>query len=174
MHNILFQTICRTGIFMICAQTIAHFRPNESYEKYLKLLVSVMVLIQLFLPIGAFFAGVDTSSGVGQVNEFWESLEQSLEDAGRQAAQMEAMLEQMTLDEVRRHIEEQTARGGQESQTEVETRTKQGVLGPQELEGAEESRTNNASEGTTLEGIAPVEVPDIDIELAPIESIPKE
>ena len=172
MQNVLFRAICRTGIFMICAQTIAHFRPNESYEKYLKLLVSVMVLIQLFLPMGAFFAGVDASSGTGQINEFRESLEQSLEEAGRQAAQMEEMLEQMTLDEVRRHIEEQAAQAGQESRTEVETRAEQGALG--QLDGAEEFRTNNASEGTALEGIAPVEVPAIDIELEPPELIPKE
>ncbi|MDE6926541.1 MAG: hypothetical protein K2P59_15025, partial [Acetatifactor sp.] len=49
--NSLFQTICRIGIFMICAQTVIHFRPQESYEKYLKLLVSAMVLIQMFLPV---------------------------------------------------------------------------------------------------------------------------
>lgn len=107
MHNILFQTICRTGIFMICAQTIVHFRPNESYEKYLKLLVSVMVLIQLFLPVGAFLAGVSGSGG--SIDGFRESLEQSMEEARQQAAQTEAMLEQMTLEEVRRHIEEEAA-----------------------------------------------------------------
>ena len=105
MHNTLFQTICRTGIFMICAQTIVHFRPNESYEKYLKLLVSVMVLIQLFLPVGAFLAGVSGTGG--SINEFRESLEQSMDEARQQAAQTEAMLEQMTLEEVRSHIEEE-------------------------------------------------------------------
>ena len=39
MRNPLFQAICRVGMFMICAQAIVHFRPNEAYEKYLKLLV---------------------------------------------------------------------------------------------------------------------------------------
>ena len=111
MHNILFQTICRTGIFMICAQTITHFRPNESYEKYLKLLVSVMVLIQLFLPVGAFLAGVSGTGG--SIDGFRESLEQSMEEARQQAAQTDAMLEQMTLEEVRRHIEEEAASGEQ-------------------------------------------------------------
>ena len=111
MHNILFQTICRTGIFMICAQTITHFRPNESYEKYLKLLVSVMVLIQLFLPVGAFLAGVSGTDG--SIDGFRESLEQSMEEARQQAAQTDAMLEQMTLEKVRRHIEEEAASGEQ-------------------------------------------------------------
>ena len=57
MGNTLFQAICRMGIFMICAQAVVHFRPKESYEKYLKLLVSVIVLIQVFLPIGSFLLG---------------------------------------------------------------------------------------------------------------------
>ncbi len=46
MQNSLFQAICRVGIFMICAQAIVHFRPQEAYEKYLKLLISVMVLVR--------------------------------------------------------------------------------------------------------------------------------
>ena len=60
MQNLLFQAICRVGIFMICAQAIVHFRPKEAYEKYLKLLVSAMVLVQLFLPLGGGGPGAGT------------------------------------------------------------------------------------------------------------------
>ena len=41
------QTITQIGSFMICAQLMIHFRPDGSYEKYLKFLVSMMVLAQL-------------------------------------------------------------------------------------------------------------------------------
>lgn len=141
MHNILFQTICRTGIFMICAQTITHFRPNESYEKYLKLLVSVMVLIQLFLPVGAFLAGVSGTGG--SIDGFRESLEQSMEEARQQAAQTEAMLEQMTLEEVRRHIEEEAASG--------------------------EAASGEQSEAEEQSDITPVEISPIDVIVEPID-----
>ena len=46
MQSEFFKAICQMGIFMICAQSIVHFRPNASYEKYLKLLVGVLLLIQ--------------------------------------------------------------------------------------------------------------------------------
>lgn len=152
MHNILFQTICRTGIFMICAQTIVHFRPNESYEKYLKLLVSVMVLIQLFLPVGAFLAGV--SGAGGSIEGFRESLEQSMEEARQQAAQTEAMLEQMTLEEVRRHIEEEAASKEREVSEERSA--------PAEQEsGIQDSEDQSA--------IPPVEISPIDVKVEPID-----
>ena len=122
MGNALFQAICRTGIFMICAQAITHFRPQESYEKYLKLLVSAMVLIQLFLPIGGVLAGVDGKTVADRMEEFRESLAESMEEARLQAIEQEALLERMTLEEVRRRMEEQAV---QESQG---TQTRQGTL----------------------------------------------
>ena len=114
MNNPLFQAICRTGIFMICAQAIVQFRPNESYEKYLKLLVSVMILIQLFLPIGRLFTGVGRMEADALSDSFRESLEQEMEEAERQAKEAETLLQQMTLEEVRRRLEEQVAVSGKE------------------------------------------------------------
>lgn len=50
------NVICEIGIFMICTGAIINFRPKASYEKYLKMLVSAMVLVQLFVAIGGFFS----------------------------------------------------------------------------------------------------------------------
>lgn len=107
MKNLLFQAICRTGIFMICAQAIVQFRPHESYEKYLKLLVGVMVLIQLFLPLGRIFLGADKVNTALQLEAFRESLEREMEEAKQRAEETDALLERMTLEEVRRRMEEQ-------------------------------------------------------------------
>ena len=107
MGNALFRAVCRTGIFMICAQAMVHFRPHESYEKYLKLLVSVMVLIQLFLPIGSLFTGIKGQSAAAQFDNFRKSLEQGMETVRQEAEQTDALLEKMTLEEVRRRMEEQ-------------------------------------------------------------------
>ena len=57
MQNSLFQAICRMGIFLICVRTIIHFRPQEAYEKYLRLLAGIMILIQLLLPVGKYLLG---------------------------------------------------------------------------------------------------------------------
>ena len=107
MENVFFRAICRTGIFMICAQALVHFRPQESYEKYLKLLVSVMVLIQLFLPVGNALAGVESLAGADGLSGFLEGMEQSMEEAMLEAEQADELLARMTLEEVRRRMEEQ-------------------------------------------------------------------
>lgn len=73
------RAICRVGIFMICSQTIVHFRPKASYEKYLKMLVSAMILMQIF-------AAVSGSLGKGEESLF--------ERAEYFAAQLEKSIKQ--------------------------------------------------------------------------------
>lgn len=55
MQSSFVKAICQVGTFMICAQAIVHFRPKASYEKYLKMLVSAMILIQLLVSFGGIF-----------------------------------------------------------------------------------------------------------------------
>ena len=110
------------GIFMICAQAVVHFRPKESYEKYLKLLVSVIVLIQVFLPIGSFLLGDGRQNAARALEQFGRELEQGLEDAAGEAAAADELLEQMTLEEVMRRLEEQEgegAQGGSQGQEDI-------------------------------------------------------
>ena len=127
MGNALFRAVCRTGIFMICAQAVVHFRPHESYEKYLKLLVSVMVLIQLFLPIGNLVAGTKGLSAAAQLDNFRKSLEQGMEEARQSAEQTDALLEKMTLEEVRRRMEEQAGLELAPEQEPAEEQTSIGI-----------------------------------------------
>ncbi len=102
----LFQAICRMGIFMICAQAVVHFRPQESYEKYLKLLVSAMVLIQMLLPIGRLLFWGDGGELAAKSEDFLEGLEAEMAAAENRANEADALLEQMTLEEVRQRVEE--------------------------------------------------------------------
>lgn len=114
----LLRTICRIGIFMICAQAIIQFRPREVYEKYLKLLVGVMILIQLFLPLGSFLFGGGMEETLAGLERFRTRMEGELETAAREAEEAEKLLEQMTLEEVRRRMEEQD--GGDSGAGETE------------------------------------------------------
>lgn len=155
MRNAFFQTICRTGIFMICAQAIVHFRPQESYEKYLKLLVSVMVLIQLFLPLGSFLAGIRGEAAVGQLEDFRQSLEQSLEEARQKAEETDSLLERMTLEEVRRRMETQAAES-------AETKTQQ--------PGHQDELTFEPQAGKQTEDVT-IKLQNINVEIESIEPI---
>lgn len=72
------ETIREVGIFIVCAQAIVHFRAKASYEKYLKVLVSIIVLVMLLVPcfrvlgdVESFFDSMDNYesflSGDGQM-----------------------------------------------------------------------------------------------------------
>ena len=146
MQSILFQTICKIGIFMICAQAIIHFRPMETYEKYLKLLVSAMILIQLFLPIGSFLLGGGMEQTLQRLEQLRTQLEKEMDSAAREAADTDKLLEQMTLEEVRKRVEEQ------ERLAE---------------EAGDEKKDGAAGTGELQDGIE--EVPEVTVTVGPIE-----
>ena len=51
MRHELFEIMRRASIFVILAQAVVHFCPKESYEKYLKLFVSLMTITVLIFPL---------------------------------------------------------------------------------------------------------------------------
>lgn len=130
----LLQTICRIGIFMICAQAIIHFRPRETYEKYLKLLVGVMVLIQLFLPVGSFLLGGGMEQTLEGLESFRAQLEQEMETAAREAEAADKLLEQMTLEEIRKRVEEQNIPAEEISEEVEEVPEITVIVGPIEIQ----------------------------------------
>lgn len=83
----LYRVVGQAGIFLICAQTIVHFRARESYEKYLKLLLSVMLLIQLLQPILTIFGGETGKNAQTQAQEFTQELQSVLTQASERAKQ---------------------------------------------------------------------------------------
>lgn len=54
---------------MICAQMLIHFRPGGSYVKYLRLLVSIMILVQLLEPFGNLFGLLEKGELQSQVGK---------------------------------------------------------------------------------------------------------
>lgn len=114
MRGLLLRSICQMGIFVVCAQAIVHFRPDKSYEKYMKLLVSVMILVQIFQPIGSLFRGGGQEEFWDRMHRFQEQLEQGMEQAQGEAARSEELLEEMTLQQVQERLEEFSSEDGQE------------------------------------------------------------
>lgn len=109
----LFRSICQVGIFMICAQAIVHFRPKADYEKYLKILVSVMIFIQIFLPISSVFSKEGQTDILTKAEEFEQRLKQISINAESSALASERLAETFTarqLEELRKESEEQENR----------------------------------------------------------------
>ncbi|MCM1143778.1 MAG: stage III sporulation protein AF [Blautia sp.] len=49
----LVENIQKIGIFMIVAQAVLHFAPGAKYEKYIRLIVGIMILLQFLNPLYA-------------------------------------------------------------------------------------------------------------------------
>lgn len=58
--NALVELIKRIGIFMIAAQAVIHFTPGQKYEKYIRLLVGMMILLQFVMPLHRMVSGAET------------------------------------------------------------------------------------------------------------------
>lgn len=119
MYSEIMKTICQTGIFLVCAQVLVHIRPDKSYEKYLKMLVSAMILLQVFQPISSLLRGGGESL---QERAAWfeEQLNESVKEAGESRRQAEELREQMSLEEVQRRLEEDRETPKQEGGVSVE------------------------------------------------------
>lgn len=142
MQNSFFQAICRIGIFMICVRALIHFRPNESYEKYLRLLAGILIMIQLFLPVGRLFLGKGGQEAAQMLQEFRQELERGMEEATESAAAADALLEQMTLEEIQRRLEEQAS---QEEAEDGNTYPEDRGAGPEDGNASLKDREINAS-----------------------------
>lgn len=119
MGGKLLQIISQVGIFMICAQMILHFKPSESYGKYIKLLISIMVLVQLFLPAMEIFGGRGNGSFQTKIGFYADILDESMEEVNITSVTAEKMLEELTMEEIKSRINNQnTADEGEKTQKE--------------------------------------------------------
>ena len=103
------SVIGQIGIFMICAQALLQFRPKETYGKYLRLLLSAMILIQVVQPISGLFFGGNEQALQKSMEQFQSSIEESMEQAALRAVEAETQLKQRSMLEVQERLVEQEA-----------------------------------------------------------------
>lgn len=118
MGNGLLQTIKQVGIFVICAQMILHFKPAESYGKYMRLLVSIMVLVQLLVPLMSIFLKSDVGSFSDRISYYEEMLSDNMKDISATCADAEKMLNNMTMKEIKTRINNTNSTVQEQSNTE--------------------------------------------------------
>ncbi len=100
MLSNFYDGIFQIGIFMICSQAIMHFRPNGSYKKYIKMLVSVMILVQVFRPISGLLSSGSQDSFEDRVAWFEEQVKVNMEQVSITTVITDEILNKMTLEEV--------------------------------------------------------------------------
>ena len=89
--------IGQIGVFMICAQAVVHFKPKEAYGKYLRLLLGLMVLVQIFSPVYGLLFGEEGMSLTENIWKFQEEMEESMGAAAESSAISGLQLEDMSL-----------------------------------------------------------------------------
>ena len=85
------------AVFMICAQAVIHFRPKEAYGKYLRLLLSVIVLVQILSPVYELFWGLEGTRLTDNIRTFQQEMEKNMEEAAERSADVDVQLEEMNL-----------------------------------------------------------------------------
>ena len=53
----MLKEIGQVASFLVCAGMLLHFRAKESYEKYIRLIISMMLLLLLVQPFFGIMAG---------------------------------------------------------------------------------------------------------------------
>ena len=94
----LLSKIGQIAIFMICARTLLHFRAKESYEKYLKLLVSLMLLVLLVEPLMEFFGKGKEGDFLQRIQDYNYKLQDILENEQLNDEEISEILSHMTTE----------------------------------------------------------------------------
>ena len=97
----LLNSIRQMGVFMICAQALIYFKPKGSYEKYLKLLVSAMILVQLLSPVAALLSGKEGQSLEERIGFYSNSFEQGMGEAALEEYRVEQIRQQLLTTQIR-------------------------------------------------------------------------
>lgn len=100
----ILQTVKQIGVFMICAQVILHFKPSAKYEKYLKLLISVMVLVQIITPVVNLLPGEGSTAFMTRVQEIQAEIDKSMEQLELENTVNEENILNTTLEEIKTRI----------------------------------------------------------------------
>lgn len=93
----LLSKIGQMAIFMICARTLLHFRAKESYEKYLKLLVSLMLLVLLVEPLMDVFGKGEEGECLQRIQSYSYQLQDILENEQLNNEEISEILSHMTM-----------------------------------------------------------------------------
>lgn len=70
----------KVTVFMLAGQIIVHFLPSGGYEKYVKMMISIMVLSQIALPV----LSLGKFDAAGAYDSAMEKYEQEIERIGKQ------------------------------------------------------------------------------------------
>lgn len=89
MVDYLVGVVKQLGIFTVAAQTLLHFCPNKSYEKYIRVLIGSMSIVILVVPLlGLFHEGLE------------QDIQEKIESYGDSLGQLQQQVEEYDYGEL--------------------------------------------------------------------------
>lgn len=101
MGNGLLSLIKQVSVFVICAQMILHFKPTAQYGKYIKLLIGLMVLVQIFVPLMSLFGKGGATAFSERMEYYQKIVADSMTEAGLEGVTTAERVEEMRLEEIK-------------------------------------------------------------------------
>lgn len=120
--------IKQIGIFILLGQTLLHFCPNEKYEKYIKVLLGFMIIVQFLSPVLSLGSGNIQKEYENNLHSFTEKLEDSLAAVNEKWLVYDKQIEEK-LEQDKNYMEEQIKQQEEEEVAEAkETETQEETI----------------------------------------------
>lgn len=103
MKENMVENIRRIGIFMIAAQTVIHFAAGNQYEKYMKVITGVIVLLQFISPFVASFDDIMTK-WQAEAEQITEQMESQAEGWQRESLYADHSVGRVALQQIEEEI----------------------------------------------------------------------
>ncbi len=91
----MLKEIGQVASFLICAGMLLHFRAKESYEKYIRLIVSMMVLLLLVQPLWGIMNGEKSENLMWLIKSYEAKMDTSLLSLQPEEQEMEEILKSL-------------------------------------------------------------------------------
>lgn len=91
----MLKEIGQVASFLICAGMLLHFRAKESYEKYIRLIVSMMVLLLLIQPLWGIMNGEKSDNLMWLIKSYEAKMDTSLLSLQPEEQEMEEILKSL-------------------------------------------------------------------------------
>lgn len=115
--SILIKSLIQTAVFMICARAMVQLRPKGDYEKYLKLLVSLMILSQITFALTGLWKGGGEQEK--QLEDLEQQLSESLSKAGSLTGEAQRKVEELTMGQIREALAQEEKKKQAAKQEEI-------------------------------------------------------
>lgn len=109
----MLKEIGQVASFIICVGMLLHFRAKESYEKYIRLCISLILLLFLTQPLFGIMHGVKGGDIMQMIQGFDNQMEEALLDMQPDEKDMEMILRSMGERAVAEAEKEQDAEYGE-------------------------------------------------------------